>query len=150
MLSRKIAPIIAPGAEQGRGISAIAHRQFVAKVDALKAQAEAKRGQAEHITDEEINGAIAKCDEVLKWAQGEMDTFTAKPLYEDSALAPTVFDPKAKEAEKEVKAVINKKAPPPPPKEEEKKDDAAPTAADAKAAPAKEEPKGPEVQTDMD
>ena len=126
-----------------------AHGNFVKAVEAQKEIAAAKKGKAAHITDEEIDGAIAKCDEALAWGAKELEAYQAKPKTEDPTLAPTTFDNKATEVTNAVKAVVNKKAPPPPKKEEkkaeEKKADA--PAADAPAAAEegekKEEPASP-------
>jgi len=129
----------------------------VTKLEGLKAQANEKRGKEAHITDEEIDGALAKVAEVEKWAQGEMDAFNTKPPHQDSDMVPTAFDAKLAEAAKAVATVVKKKPPPPPKKEEEKKDEAKPAegaAEPAAEAPPKEgeaeSPKGPKVQMDMD
>lgn len=139
-----------------------AQTTFEAKVNALKAEAQAKIGKAEHITEEELNGVIAKCDEAIAWGAKELDAYKAKPKHEDPSLAPTTFENKAKEVEKEVKAVVNKKAPPPPKKEEKKAEEkkaeeAAPEKKDGEAA-SPEEPAspngqngaGPKPATDLD
>eukprot|EP00672_Neobodo_designis_P024104 CAMPEP_0174849350 /NCGR_PEP_ID=MMETSP1114-20130205/15365_1 /TAXON_ID=312471 /ORGANISM="Neobodo designis, Strain CCAP 1951/1" /LENGTH=827 /DNA_ID=CAMNT_0016083681 /DNA_START=332 /DNA_END=2815 /DNA_ORIENTATION=+ len=104
-----------------------AHGKFVSKVEAQKEIANAKKGKAAHITDEEIAGAVAKCDEALAWGAKELEAYQAKAKHEDPSIAPSTFDNKAVEVENAVKAVVNKKAPPPPKKEEkkeEKKDNA--------------------------
>jgi len=125
-----------------------AHRNFETKVNSHKNTAAAKMGKEAHITDEDLNGAIAKCDEALEWGRKELDAYQAKRKHEDPSLAPTTFDNKAKEVEAAVKAVVNKKPPPPPKKEEKKADgkDGEPAAAPADQS----SPKGPEAPADLD
>ena len=131
-----------------------AQAAFEKKIVALKDLATAKMGKAAHITDEELNGAIAKCDEALAWGQKELEAYQGKPRFEDPTLAPSTFDNKVKEVDAAVKAVVNKKAPPPPKKEKEepKKDgEAAPADAAASSEPASPaDQKGPEAPQDLD
>jgi molecular chaperone DnaK (HSP70) len=131
-----------------------AHRNFENKVNILKETATAKIGKAAHITNEELQGAIAKADEALAWGRKELEAYQAKPRYEEPSLAPTTFDNKAKEIESAVNAVVNKKPPPPPKKEEKKPDDAKKDAKDASASPppASEStsPKGPDAPAELD
>lgn len=113
----------------------------------------AKIGKAEHITEQELRDVAAKVDAAIKAMKEAVDGERAGDKTSTPAVTNDTLNAKLKDIEKDVKAVVNKKAPPPPKKEEEKKttEDAAPApaAADEGAAKAAED-EGPKVSNDMD
>ena len=132
-------------------------KQHQQKLEALKKQALEKVGKHAWITEEELKGAAAKCDEAAALGDKQLEEYLAAPKPTDPLVTPQSFADKYKEVEAAVKAVMNKPAPPPPKKEEpkkeeEKKPDATPADGDA-APPAAEEsnsPKGPTVDKELD
>jgi heat shock protein 4 len=132
------------------------HKQFEAKMKPLKLSALAKvHAPVEHITEEELNVVIAKCDAALEWAATKINEYTAQPKHEDAKIATANFGAKFLECEIAVKTVIYKKAPANPqeeaqPKEEAKKEEAKKEEAPAADAAAPAEPSQPEVDMEMD
>ena len=130
-----------------------AEKHFAGKVDALRQQLNAKRGKEAHITDDDIQGGLNKCNETHECGSQSFAQYHAAPRYLDANVTPAQLDAKIKELETAVKAVVNKK-PPPPPKPaaaEAPKADAAPKddAAHPPPPPAAE-PKGPDAPVDLD
>lgn len=107
---------------------------FIDRVDAVKGNVAKKIAEKpSHITTEEFQGAIAKCDEAVKAAEAAVAALLASPKHIDSSFKLSDFDAKLTEVTIACNTVINK--PKPKPKAEEKPKEAAPKAEEP-AAPA--------------
>lgn len=132
-------------------------KQFNEKVRAVRETAIAKIGKAAHISDEELNGAAAKCDDAQKWGEEQYAAYLAAPKFVEPTFLPASMDAKLKEIETAVRIVVNKPVPPPP-KKEEKPKEASPAPPAGEAKPAEPAPEAapqaaagqPEVAADLD
>ncbi|EAN78648.1 heat shock protein 110, putative [Trypanosoma equiperdum] len=107
---------------------------FKQEVNKAKNTALAAIGKEAHITEEELRGAAAKCDEALAWAENEMEKYRKQHKSESPVLTCSTLREKQKEVAEAVRAVV-KRPPPPKPKEATPEAKDGETAADGNVPP---------------